>query len=252
MLHESPFISEQQVPVDRAWGWKSAFLIVVLLGFLGVRWSLEWDAAGVEIVRTSAHGFWKRIAEQVSIWGDWYGVLTVGLLFWMVAKVSKSASLRSLIQVMALSAVLSGVTANVVRAATGRTRPFAVAAEGWYGPRYGLGLMGPGHPFQSFPSAHTAVVAGFMAPLGWVSLRARRGRSRAMGLTVALGAMGVMAWARVWCGGHHLSDVLASCILGVVMGAVLLERKRQSLPGRQRKELAFGSPEKSSARPLQA
>jgi membrane-associated phospholipid phosphatase len=226
MLHESTFISEHRVPLDRAWSWKRACMVVAFLGVVMLQWCCAWDTAAVDCVRTSAHGFWRRLAEQVSVWGDWYGVLSVGCVLWIWAKARKSVAIQHLIRVMALSAVLAGVTANVIRAATGRTRPFAVAVQGWHGPLYGIGLRGSGHDFQSFPSAHTAVVAGFVAPLGWISLRVRRGRARALGTAAALAAMGTMAWARVWCGGHHISDVLASCILGILMGALLIKKSR--------------------------
>ena len=102
----------------------------------------------------------------------------------------------------------------MIRTLSGRARPNGGAAAGWYGPSKGLRLAKSSHAFQSFPSAHTGVVAGFCAPLGWVALRSRRRKSRLYSLGISLAGTALMAWSRVWVGAHHLSDVLAASLLG--------------------------------------
>jgi len=82
--------------------------------------------------------------------------------------------------------------------------------------------------FQSFPSAHTAVVAGFFAPLALGALRSRTARGRLGGVAVAVLSTGLMAWARVWVGAHHLSDVTAATLLGLAVAVWLGGERRFS------------------------
>lgn len=194
------------------------------LGLLALAFRL--DAWGVELVRQNAHGWGKWLAGRVSYWGDWYGVLFLGGVAWGFARLRRNEGVQRLILLMGLCACLTGVTSNLVRGLTGRARPFTQAAPGWFGPSAGMRFSKSAHEFQSFPSAHTAVVAGFFAPLAWVSVRSRRFRTALLGCLTAGGGMGLMAWARVWNGKHHLSDVLASCLLAMAVGMFLLRRRK--------------------------
>ncbi|MEY5026896.1 MAG: superfamily [Verrucomicrobiota bacterium] len=186
------------------------------LGLLGLAFCL--DAWGVEWVRAEANGWGKWFAGRVGYWGDWFGIVALGLLGWLVGRLRKNAGMQRLVLLMGVCAALSGVSANVIRACTGRARPFSQSAPGWYGVTHGARLSKSAHEFQSFPSAHTAVVAGFLAPLAWACLGDRR-RGRAwLGVGVALGGILLMGWARVWAGAHHFSDVTASSLLGGLWG----------------------------------
>ena len=187
--------------------------------------AFQGDGAMVAFVRENANGPGRWLAGQVSHWGDWYGVLALGVGVWFFAKKTGRPSLQRLVLLMGLCAALSGLSANGIRAVTGRARPFSEAAPGWYGPSRGLRVWTKGaRDFQSFPSAHTAVVAGFFAPLALGALRS----GRLGGVSLAVFGIGLMAWARVWVGAHHLSDVTASALLGLWMGGVLLGNGRLS------------------------
>ncbi len=167
------------------------------------------------------------LAKAVSFLGDFLGVLTIGLLGWGGARWRKLPKLETLFKAMICAAILSGVCANVCRCVTGRARPNAQAEAGWYGPGRGIGFV-EAHQFQAFPSAHTAVVAGFLAPVVIASSRRRSG-FRAIGLGfLACGGIALMAWARVWLGAHHLSDVLAAVILGASVAFALCRNPSQS------------------------
>jgi len=184
--------------------------------------AFKGDAVMVVFVRENANGPGRWLAGQVSHWGDWYGVLALGLGLWFLAKKRGRSDLQRLVLLMGLCAVLSGVSANVVRACTGRARPFSEAAPGWYGPSKGLRVWTKGaRDFQSFPSAHTAVVAGFFAPLALGALWNWTGWGRLGGVVLAVFGTGVMAWARVWVGAHHVSDVTAATLLGLAVGVFL-------------------------------
>jgi membrane-associated phospholipid phosphatase len=174
--------------------------------------AFEMDAAVLEIVRNHSFGWSRWVARQVSIWGDWYGIAGLGLLGWWCARRRNAREWKQLWLVMGICGALGGLGTNVIRTLSGRARPNDRAAAGWYGPSKALRLAKSAHAFQSFPSAHTGVVAGFCAPLGWVALRSCRHRSLRLG--IALSGTALMAWARVWVGAHHLSDVLAASLLG--------------------------------------
>jgi membrane-associated phospholipid phosphatase len=199
-------------------GW--VFVIVLLM------WAVFLaDASVVELVRLRASGWSRWLAGRVSYWGDWYGVAGIGGLLWLAGRRPGWARLQKLVLVMGLCAAVSGISANVIRSVSGRARPFTSAAPGWYGPGPGLKVWSRGaRDFQSFPSAHTSVVAGFCAPLALAALASRRRRVRFLGVLAAAGGTGLMAWARVWAGAHHLSDVVAASLLGLVVGMILLRK----------------------------
>ena len=178
------------------------------------------DAAFVAWVRADSTGWSRWLAGRVSYWGDWYGVLAVGLVLWWRARRQARKDLQKLLLLMGACAAISGLGANVIRATTGRARPFAQAAPGWYGPSQGLRFAKNARDYQAFPSAHTAVVAGFCAPLGLVARRRRRYAIFA----VALAGTALMMWARVWVGAHHVSDVCAAALLGWTFGWFTLRR----------------------------
>jgi membrane-associated phospholipid phosphatase len=130
---------------------------------------------------------------------------------------------------MGACAALAGLSANVIRAVTGSARPDNPVAKGWYGPAKGFRLGKNGHPFQSFPSAHTSVVAGFCAPLGWASLCRRRRKRVLFGIGIPVGATLLMGWSRVWLGAHYLSDVLAASFSGWAIGLLWLRYRSPDL-----------------------
>ena len=176
--------------------------------------AFQMDVPVLEFVRTHSNGWSRLVARQVSIWGDWYGVAVLGLLGWWEARRRNAQQWKRLWLVMGICGALGGLGANVLRTLSGRARPNGGAVAGWYGPSHGLRLAKSAHAFQSFPSAHTGVVAGFCAPLGWVALRSRRRKTQLLGLSLSLSGTALMAWSRVWVGAHHLSDVLAASLLG--------------------------------------
>ena len=191
--------------------------------------AFQWDMTVVALVRENANGTGRWLAGRIGYWGDWYGVLAIGGVLWWGGVKMRSPSWQRLVLVMGLCSAISGLSANGIRAVTGRARPFSEAAPGWYGPAKGGRIWTKGaRDFQSFPSAHTSVVAGFFAPLALVAVRFRRRLLRLIGVGAALLGPILMAWARVWAGAHHLSDVTAACLLGVAVGILVLRKTRFS------------------------
>jgi membrane-associated phospholipid phosphatase len=187
------------------------------------------DAAVLEYVRAHSNGWSRSVARQVSIWGDWYGIAAIGLFGWWLARRKNAQQWKRLWLVMGICGALGGLGANVIRTLSGRARPNGGAVAGWYGPSKGLSLAKSSHAFQSFPSAHTGVVAGFCAPLGWVALRSRRRKTMLLRMSLALSGTLLMAWSRVWVGAHHLSDVLAASLLGWGIGLFWLHYRAPEL-----------------------
>ena len=200
------------------------FFAVVSVVAIGMAFEVDPWVDG--LVKSCQDAEFLGLAKAVSFLGDFLGVLSIGLLGWGGARWRKLPKLETLFKAMICAAILSGVCANVCRCVTGRARPNAQAEAGWYGPGKGIGFR-EAHQFQAFPSAHTAVVAGFLAPVVIASSRRRSG-FRAIGLG-ALGCVGIalMAWARVWLGAHHLSDVLAAVILGASVAVALCRNPEQ-------------------------
>jgi membrane-associated phospholipid phosphatase len=200
------------------------FFAVVSVVAIGMAFEVDPWVDG--LVKSCQDAEFLGLAKAVSFLGDFLGVLSIGLLGWGGARWRKLPKLQTLFKAMICAAILSGVCANVCRCVAGRTRPNAQADAGWYGPGKGVGLR-EAHQFQAFPSAHTAVVAGFLAPVVIASSR-RGSRLRAIGLSVvACGGIALMAWARVWLGAHHLSDVLAAVILGVSVAVAVCRNPDQ-------------------------
>lgn len=205
---------------------------LLLAGFaslllLGVAFSL--DSWAVEWVRAEANGWGKWFAGRVGFWGDWFGVVAIGGAAWGVGRFRKNARIQRTVLLMGICAAVSGLSANVVRGISGRARPFSESAPGWYGPTKGARLAKSSHQFQAFPSAHTAVVAGFFAPMALVCVRSRRSRKALLGCGVAFAGTALMAWARVWAGAHHISDVTASSLLGLWLAFWMLKRSGHRL-----------------------
>ncbi len=120
-----------------------------------------------------------------------------------------------MICVMMIAASLAGLSADLLRGLTGRTRPYAQVPQGFYGVRSGSEWLITRHAYNSFPSGHTATIAGFAVPLLlW--------RRRLAWLVVPV--ISLVAAARVYLGAHHLTDILAGALLGTLIAVAVFRR----------------------------
>jgi len=151
----------------------------------------------------------ETAASAISRWGDWPPMALVFCSVFLIATACRSRKVARVALVALLASSLSGASASAVRLLTGRARPSAKIEAGWYGPHIGS------HKLSSFPSAHTAAVAGASVALGmlvpWTAIP---------GASLVL----LMAWARMRTGSHHLSDVAAGAVLGGMIAAWLVSR----------------------------
>lgn len=111
-----------------------------------------------------------------------------------------------------LTSSLIGLAATILRVLFGRTRPIAHTPQGFYGVWHdGHWIIGK-FEFSSFPSGHAATAVG-LAAAAWLL-------HRGWGAVAAVYALAVM-WSRIALQCHHLSDVLASSVLGIALAVLL-------------------------------
>ncbi len=148
-------------------------------------------------------------ASAISRWGDWPPLAALFCSVFLIATACRFRKVARTALVVLLASSLAGAGASGVRLLTGRARPSAKIGTGWYGPHSGS------HKLSSFPSAHTAVVAGAAVAMGvlvpWTAIPGA--------ILVCL-----MAWARMRTGSHHLSDVAAGAALGGLIALWLASR----------------------------
>jgi membrane-associated phospholipid phosphatase len=114
---------------------------------------------------------------------------------------------------MILGGIAAGLVSNFIKLGTGRVRPRVENVEhGWYGPRHEDRWVSLRHDFQAFPSSHAACAFGFFFPLFL---------SRRVAGAAGLVAAAAIAWSRVQLNAHHVSDVAAGALLGVLAGWVV-------------------------------
>lgn len=159
--------------------------------------------------------FWELAAKTCSRFFAWhwlmFGAVAGLLLAW---RKGRRDWLRVLC-VMIVAASIAGLSADILRAGIGRTRPSARATQGWYGVRSGSEWLIVKHEFNSFPSGHTTAATGFSLPLFF--WRRRLG-------WLVFPFIAVVAGARIYLGAHHLSDTIAAALLGFLLAGWIWQR----------------------------
>jgi membrane-associated phospholipid phosphatase len=165
-------------------------------------------------------------------WGDFLPIVGLLLLVLLVAWLMKRRFVVRLVLLMLSSAVIGGLVANVFRLLSGRTRPLAKVPPGWYGLKdHGAWIVGK-FDYSSFPSAHTAVAFSCVVPL-WLLLPPRLRWLIAFPATLLAASIGV---ARMVIDAHHLSDVVTSVWLGIVVGTLVCRRAEFCRPFENRRD----------------
>ncbi len=191
---------------SRAW-FVALFLAASALLAAGL---LGWDQTVLEAVRGGHGAVWRGLAGALSLYGDFPWLLGAGLLGFVVARFKRSRLWSRVFVAMILGSIAAGLLSNLIKLGTGRVRPRVEdVAHGWYGAVHGDAWVALQHGFQAFPSSHAACAFGFFVPL----FLARRGWGAA-GLLIAA----AIAWSRIQLNAHHVSDVAAGALLGLVAG----------------------------------
>lgn len=209
--------------VPKAKSAKIGWIAFAIVGAILLAGAFALDGS-VEVWARGASERSHRAGTLISRYMDWPFVIGLCLLsaYLLGFFMRRSAPARVAFAV-ALAAGVAGLSATVIRTLTGRARPSTTVPQGWYGFRHdGHWIIGQ-HAYASFPSGHTATVAGAAGALwrfrrrwAWIGFIAT--------LTVGLG--------RILAGAHHLSDVTAAAILGFTVGYWIFEwRERRRRMG---------------------
>ncbi|HTX22352.1 MAG TPA: phosphatase PAP2 family protein [Candidatus Aquilonibacter sp.] len=176
-------------------------LIVILAAF-----AVDDSVTGFFQLHTK--GWAWTAASLLSKYGDWPPLLAAGLVGVLILHLLRRFEASRLLLLVVIAGMLTGLSATVIRSVTGRTRPDAEAPQGFYGVRRNSQWIIGKYEFGSFPSGHTATVAG-LAVAAWLV-------NRRFGAAAAIFGAAV-AWSRLALHCHHFSDVVASVVLGIFL-----------------------------------
>jgi undecaprenyl-diphosphatase len=161
----------------------------------------------------------RTFMQAVSRFGDWpehvvAGLILAGLAYWRGSK-----RWTQIFGAMLIACALAGISARVVKVATGRARPNVQTEAGWNGPRLSA-------RYNAFPSGHTAASTAFFATLAFASWR------------IGLGFLAIpllIAFSRMYVAAHHLSDVVGAALIGVGVAYFVAQRARFPIENRESK-----------------
>jgi membrane-associated phospholipid phosphatase len=142
----------------------------------------------------------KVFMRNVSRFGDWPEHVAIGIILAGVAWLRRSKKWTRIFLSMLLACAIAGVTARVIKVATGRARPSVKSEETWNGPSLSS-------KFHAFPSGHTAATTAFFAVLFFANWR--------IGLACLPIPM-LIGFSRMYVAAHYLSDVVGAAILGAL------------------------------------
>ena len=189
-----------------ALGW---WLLVFLGAAVLLVVSFYLDAGSQEWMTRHQNGGARIFMQLLSRYGDWpehilLGLMLVGIAYWRGQK-----RWVRIFAAMILACALAGISARVVKIATGRSRPNVQTEAGWNGPRISA-------RYNAFPSGHTAASTAFFATLAFASWR------------IGLGFLAIpllIAFSRMYVAAHYLSDVVCAAIIGVMAAYVVVNWK---------------------------
>jgi membrane-associated phospholipid phosphatase len=161
----------------------------------------------------------RSFMQAVSRFGDWPEHVAVGLVLLGIAYWRRSKRWMRIFAAMLLACALAGISARVVKVATGRARPNVQTEAGWNGPRLSA-------RYNAFPSGHTAASTAFFATLAFASWRIGAGF-----LAIPM----LIAFSRMYVAAHHLSDVVGAALIGVGVAYVVARRFQEPIEIRKSK-----------------
>lgn len=161
----------------------------------------------------------KNFAKWCSKLGEGWVIAVAGIFLSGVYFFRRRPQAAAKIFFVAGSSLLIGLAATILRVIFGRARPLNHdVPPGFYGVWHDGHWIAGQFKFSSFPSGHAATAAGLVV-VAWL---VHRGWALAL-LPYAL----LVMWSRIALECHHLSDVLASTFLAVLLAGWL---KKYLLP----------------------
>ncbi len=192
---------------------QTLFWAVLSLGLLTMAFIVDGPVSRILTIGSST--FLKTFAVCASKIGEGWVVAAVGatvslFLFWR-----RRFEASRLVFLVAITGLLTGAAATVLRSLLGRTRPTSQELQGFYGIWHDSHWIIGQYEFGAFPSGHVATVVG-LAAAAWLL-------DRRLGLLAVLYA-GLVSWSRIALGCHHFSDAVAAGILGIYGARLVLAR----------------------------
>jgi len=191
-----------------AWLIAGCTLLVLLLAFL-------IDGTVDRWVMVHRVPIWETTAKMCSRYLAWPWLMAGAGGCLLIAWFRNRREWMRILCLMMIAASLAGLSADLLRGLTGRTRPYAQVPQGWYGIRNGSQWLIVKHAYNSFPSGHAATIVAFGLPLIFWKRR---------WAAAVLSGMAAVACARVYLSAHHVSDVVAGAILGTLVATVVWRR----------------------------
>jgi membrane-associated phospholipid phosphatase len=188
--------------------WIAVSLLLLLLAFCA-------DATVGRVVNVGSSKFLSHLAGYCSKAGEGWVVAVVGCAASLVLfRCGRFEASRGVFLV-AMTGLLTGAAATIIRSLLGRTRPNSHELQGFYGIWHGSHWIIGRYEFGAFPSGHAATVIGLAAAVWLIDRR--------LGMLAAVYAL-LVSWARIAMGCHHFSDAVASAILGIYGAHLVLTR----------------------------
>lgn len=185
-------------------------MLVVAAGLLMSAGLLVWDQPVLEAVRAGMGDAWRGWAKALSRYGDFPWLAAAAVLALGIGLKCGRRDWVRIVTAMLLAGIIAGLVSNVIKLGAGRVRPRVEKIEhGWYGTVHDGQWVSLKHHYQSFPSSHSACAFGFFFPLFL---------SRRLAGTVGLVAAAAVAWSRVQLNAHHVSDIAAGALIGLLAG----------------------------------
>ncbi|MFH0909607.1 MAG: phosphatase PAP2 family protein [bacterium] len=177
-------------------------LIPVALAACGAL-TIHHDVAWSDRLMENRTAILRSVARRFSAFGDFQtGTLAVVGGLWLVGRWKRNRRLQNAAAACLLAATFAGATATAIRTLTGRPRPSAGVADGFYGPSFN-------HKYQSFASAHSATSLGTSTALAVAVPE--------IGIPVLVLSLGV-PWSRFYMHDHYVTDILAGAGIGIWFG----------------------------------
>jgi membrane-associated phospholipid phosphatase len=189
------------------------FWIVLSLGLLTSAFVMDGPVSRILILGSST--FWRQLAVYASKAGEGWVVAAVGATVSLLLFLRRRFDASRVVFMVALTGLLTGAAATIIRSLLGRTRPTSHELQGFYGVWHDSHWIIGQYEFGAFPSGHAATVIG-LAAAAWLI-------DRRLGLLAALYAV-LVSWSRIALGCHHFSDTVAAGILGVYGAHLALAR----------------------------
>jgi len=202
----------------KGWGlantlWLALSIFLLCLAFLV-------DAPVARIFTVVSPSFWRQLALYASKAGEGWVVGVTGIVVSLTLFLLRRHTASRRVFLVALTGLLTGAAATILRSLLGRTRPDSHEMQGFYGVWHDSHWIIGKYEFGAFPSGHAATVIG-LAAAAWLI-------DRRFGALAACYAL-LVSWSRIALGCHHFSDAVASGILGIYGAQFILARMGPSV-----------------------